>query len=85
MENSHSSRFATMPATVLCRLCSHTAGQQFTELYYYIIRSTDVYGRYPIPPENLGNLEHAQTVYTRPSFRGTGNEARLGTCLNGPK
>ena len=29
-------------------------------------------------PENLGNLEHAQTVYTRPSFRGTGNKARVG-------
>ena len=45
-----------MPATVLCRLCSRTAGQQFTELYDYVIRSTDVHERYPISPENLGNL-----------------------------
>ena len=56
MENSRSSRFTAMPATVLCRLCSRIAGQQFTELYYYVIRSTDVCGRYPISPENLGNL-----------------------------
>ena len=68
MKNSRSSRFTAMPATVLCQLCSRTAGQQFTELYYYVICSTDMYGRYPISPENLGNLEHAQSVYTRPSF-----------------
>ena len=54
-----------MPATVLCRLCSRTASQQFTKLYYYVIRSTDVYGRFP---RKSGKSEHAQSVYTRPSF-----------------
>ena len=67
MEISHSSRFAT---TVLCRVDALTlAGQKFTELYYYIIRSTDVYTEDILfVPRNLGNLEHAQTVFTRPSF-----------------
>ena len=49
------------PAGYAGRLCSRTAGQQFTELYYYVIRSTDVYGA--ISPENLGNLSmHSQCI-----------------------
>ena len=75
VENSRSSRFTAMPATVLCRLCSRTAGQQFTELYYYVIRSTDVYGRYPISPENLGNLSMRSQCIPGPLLWGTGDEA----------
>ena len=75
MENSRISRFTAMPTTVLCRLCSCTAGQQFTELYYYVIRSTDVYGRYPISPENLGNLSMRSQCIPGPLLWGTGDEA----------
>ena len=76
MENSRSSRFTAIPATVLCRLCSCTAGQQFTELYYYVIRivltcTEDIL----FPQKNLGNLSMRSQCIPGPLLWGTGDEA----------